>query len=128
MILVTVTGLFKEIENRESPFRYFNRVFAIVPEAGGYSILNEQLHISSPTQLQHTRALENQTTPEVPVSPSLTEDLKQKMTTALSQETNMNMAWSLKCLNEVEWNYDQALTAFQSFFKEGRIPAEAFEK
>lgn len=128
MMLVTVTGLFKEIGSTETPFRYFNRVFAIVPEGTGYCVLNEQLHISSPTQFQHRRALEKQTTAEVSISPSLTEDIKLKMTEALSHETNMNMIWSLKCLTEVEWNYDKAVAAFQAFFKGGHIPAEAFEK
>ncbi|XP_033207887.1 nuclear RNA export factor 1-like [Belonocnema kinseyi] len=128
LMLVTVTGLFKEIATTETSFRYFNRVFAIVPEGTGYCVLNEQLHVSSPTQFQHRRALEKQATTEVSISPSLTEDVKQKMTATLSNETNMNRVWSLKCLTEVEWNYDRAVAAFQTFFKAGHIPAEAFEK
>ena len=32
MMLITVTGLFKELDKKEQPVRYFNRTFIIVPE------------------------------------------------------------------------------------------------
>ena len=142
-MLVTVTGLFKEIEDENAPSRYFNRVLLIVPEGNGYCIFNEQLHISNLTQRQYKRAMKNQTNMKMTVSTvnshinsqnmltessALSEEVKQKMTLTLSQETNMNIAWSFKCLNEVQWNYDNALAAFQQFFQQELIPAEAFEK
>ncbi|XP_011151183.1 nuclear RNA export factor 1 isoform X2 [Harpegnathos saltator] len=58
----------------------------------------------------------------------LSEQIKQQMIVTLSQQTNMNFQWSLKCLHEVQWNYDNALSAFQNFFKLGQIPPEAFAK
>lgn len=58
----------------------------------------------------------------------LSEEIKQQMIVTLSQQTNMNLQWSFKCLNEVQWNYDNAFAAFQNFFKLGQIPPEAFAK
>ncbi|KAG7199785.1 hypothetical protein KM043_000448 [Ampulex compressa] len=144
MMNITVTGLFKELDGKEQASRYFNRTFIIVPEGNGYCIRNEQLHIRHPTEAQQkylaANSAETQTVaPEsVPqtssapapkaVAPQLTEDVKQRMTLTLSQQTNMNMEWSLKCLEEVQWDYNNALAAFQEFFKRGQIPAEAFTK
>ncbi|KAG9437753.1 nuclear RNA export factor 1 [Apis mellifera carnica] len=143
MMLTTVTGLFKELDKKEQPIRYFNRTFIIVPEGSGYCIRNEQLHISQPTDAQ-LRQLNNQNSETQITNPGshtpsssgtakslsvqLPEDVKQQMTMTLSQQTNMNLEWSLKCLEEVLWNYDNALSAFQEFYKRGQIPAEAFNK
>lgn len=141
-MLITVTGLFKELDKKEQPVRFFNRTFIIVPEGNGYCIRNEQLHISHPTdgQLkQLSSQTETQMTEPARQAPStsgiekvlpaqLPEDVKQQMTMTLSQQTNMNLEWSLKCLEEVLWNYDNAVTAFQEFYKRGQIPAEAFNK
>lgn len=142
-MLTTVTGLFKELDKKEQPIRYFNRTFIIVPEGSGYCIRNEQLHISQPTDAQ-LRQLNNQSSETQITNPGshtpsssgtakslsvqLPEDVKQQMTMTLSQQTNMNLEWSLKCLEEVLWNYDNALSAFQEFYKRGQIPAEAFNK
>lgn len=142
-MLTTVTGLFKELDKKEQPIRYFNRTFIIVPEGSGYCIRNEQLHISQPTDAQ-LRQLNNQNSETQITNPGsytpsssgtakslsvqLPEDVKQQMTMTLSQQTNMNLEWSLKCLEEVLWNYDNALSAFQEFYKRGQIPAEAFNK
>ncbi|XP_053990475.1 nuclear RNA export factor 1-like [Hylaeus anthracinus] len=146
MMLITVTGLFKELGKKEQPVRFFNRTFIIVPEGGGYCIRNEQLHLNNPTDSQlknlNTQLETQLLTPPAPsqapstsnvvakpaVPVQLPEEVKQQMTLTLSQQTNMNLEWSLKCLEEVQWNYDNALSAFQEFFKLGQIPPEAFNK
>lgn len=146
-MFITITGFFKEINNnKEEAIYYFNRTFIIVPEGNGYCIRNEQIHISQPTdaQLKQLRNHQSQLqqpallVPQIPsiepgmaepvAIPELTEDIKQQMIVTLSQQTNMNLEWSLKCLQEVQWNYDKAFTAFQEFFKLGQIPSEAFVK
>lgn len=150
-MLIEVTGMFKEVDGKDNLLRYFSRSFVIVPTGTGYCIQNEQLHISHPTQAQEkgTSVVAVQSPPpsysrpppppygvEFDVSqPStsgaqqpVTEDVKQQMANALCQQTNMNLEWSLKCLTEVNWNFDQAVVAFQEFFKMGRIPQEAFNK
>ncbi|XP_063981065.1 nuclear RNA export factor 1-like [Diachasmimorpha longicaudata] len=137
MMLITITGCFKEIDTKENFIRYFHRTFVIVPEGTGYCIRNEQLHLSHPTAAQEkqlvneTPSLQAPTPVPVPstsaaVDPS--DQVKQQMTLTLSQQTNMNLEWSLKCLKEVQWNFDNALAAFQEFFKRGQIPPEAFKK
>ncbi|XP_011701217.1 PREDICTED: nuclear RNA export factor 1-like [Wasmannia auropunctata] len=145
MMFITITGYFQELDNKDEPIRYFNRTFIIVPEGEGYCIRNEQLHISQPPEAlmkqlhQQLSQLNSQPTqPETPalgsaevaksVVPELSNDIKQQMTVTLSQQTNMNLEWSLKCLQETQWNYDNALSAFQEFYKRGQIPSEAFTK
>ncbi|XP_015594371.1 nuclear RNA export factor 1 [Cephus cinctus] len=142
MMLITVTGLFKELDSKEEFIRYFNRTFVIVPEGSGYCIRNEQLHISQPSEMQERKAFLEQS---VDVSgsvasgsasssassstvPVLSQVMKEQMTMTLSQQTNMNLEWSLKCLEEVQWNFDKALSTFHEFYKLGQIPPAAFEK
>ncbi|XP_029161960.1 nuclear RNA export factor 1-like [Nylanderia fulva] len=135
MMFITITGYFQELNDKEQFIRHFNRTFIIVQEGAGYCIRNEQLHINYPTEAQ-LKELSQQMQPKTPepietvqkpIAPVLTEDMRQMIAT-LSQQTNMNLNWSLKCLQEMEWNYDNALTAFQNFFKCGQIPSEAFTK
>ncbi|KAL2737440.1 nuclear RNA export factor 1-like isoform X1 [Vespula maculifrons] len=140
MMLITVTGLFDELNNKGDQLRYFNRTFIIVPRGNGYCICNEQLHISLPTEEQCKKFITDNFSAQMSNVPSgskssseirslqLTEDVKQKMALTLSQETNMNSEWSLKCLEEVHWNYENAILAFQQLFKHGQIPSEAFTK
>ncbi|XP_024870529.1 nuclear RNA export factor 1-like [Temnothorax curvispinosus] len=145
MMFITITGYFQELDNKDEPIRYFNRTFIIVPEGEGYCIRNEQLHISQPPEAQlkqlhqQLNQLNNQqpqpTTSALetvgvakPVPTDLSNDIKQQMTLTLSQQTNMNLEWSLKCLQETQWNYDNALSAFQEFYKRGQVPSEAFTK
>lgn len=143
MMFITITGYFQELDNKEQPIRHFNRTFIIVPEGRGYCIRNEQLHISQPPEAQlkqlnqqlnsqptqpEVSALLPQTSTQSAKPIELNEDIKQQMTLTLSQQTNMNLEWSLKCLQETQWNYDNALSAFQEFFKRGQIPSEAFTK
>lgn len=141
MMFITITGYFQELDTKDEPIRYFNRTFIIVPEGEGYCILNEQLHISQPSEvhLKQLHQLNNQQTqPETsalrtaevvkPITTELSNDIKQQMTVTLSQQTNMNLEWSLKCLQETQWNYNNALSAFQEFYKRGQVPSEAFTK
>lgn len=146
MMVITVTGLFDELNNKNDQLRYFNRTFIIVPRGSGYCICNEQIHISLPTEEQRKKfesehfseaemSDESKSTgpktlsslPETQIPP-LSEDVKRQMALTLSQQTNMNSEWSLKCLEEVQWNYDNAIAAFQELFKHGQIPSEAFTK
>lgn len=141
MMFITITGYFQELDNKEEPIRHFNRTFIIVPEGEGYCIRNEQLHISQPpeAQLKQLHQLSNQQTQPVtpalgsvevakPMATELSDDIKQQMTMTLSQQTNMNLEWSLKCLQETQWNYNNAFSAFQKFYERGLIPSEAFTK
>lgn len=140
MMVVTITGYFQELDKKDEPIRHFNRTFIIVPKGEGYCIKNEQLHISQPPEAQlkqlhqqlsqqteKTSALGTEAVAK-PIVTELSNDVKQQMTVTLSQQTNMNLEWSLKCLQETQWNYDNALFAFEEFYKRGQIPSEAFTK
>ncbi|XP_011861620.1 PREDICTED: nuclear RNA export factor 1-like isoform X2 [Vollenhovia emeryi] len=132
MMFITITGYFQELD-KDEPIRYFNRTFIIVPEGEGCCIRNEQWHISQPSEAQlkqlhqQLNQLRSQPQPQT-VSLETSEVVKQQMTVTLSQQTSMNLQWSLKCLQETQWNYDNALSAFHEFFKRGQIPSEAFTK
>ncbi|XP_011300743.1 nuclear RNA export factor 1-like [Fopius arisanus] len=137
MMLITITGCFKEPDRTDNTIRYFHRTFIIVPEGAGYCIRNEQLHLSHPTAAQEKQLLneaQKLPTPASEPSPSTSatvdpsDQVKQQMTLTLSQQTDMNLEWSLKCLKEVQWHYDNALAAFHEFFKRGQVPPEAFQK
>ncbi|XP_018399173.1 PREDICTED: nuclear RNA export factor 1-like [Cyphomyrmex costatus] len=145
MMFITITGYFQQLNIKEEPIRYFNRTFIIVPEGEGYCIRNEQLHISQPSEVQlkelhqklnQLNAQQTQSETETlsstevvkPIATEPDDELKKQMALTLSQQTNMNLEWSLKCLRETQWIYDNAFAAFQEFFKLGQIPSEAFAK
>jgi hypothetical protein len=53
MIVVSVTGLFRELEPaRDQPVRSFHRVFTIVPLGDGYCITKEELCVTNATDDQ----------------------------------------------------------------------------
>ncbi|XP_034934464.1 nuclear RNA export factor 1-like [Chelonus insularis] len=141
MMVITVTGIFKEIGTKDEPLRYFDRTFIIVPEGTGYCIKNEQLQLSPPTFSQANQMIEGPTVTFIPepvanvvATPSSnsasepTDETKNNMAIELSRMTNMNLNWSLKCLREVKWSFTIAVSAFNEFFQRGQIPQEAFEK
>lgn len=156
-IVITVTGLFKEVGAKDQPIRYFDRTFVIVKYGNGYCIKNEQLSLAHPTPSQERQVMNGpqatiaeqaaaaiqaqqvteqpQAQPQPQPQPSTSgapsqpnEELQRQMTVALSDQTKMNLEWSFKCLQEVQWNFETALRAFNEFFQAGRIPAEAFNR
>lgn len=140
MIVLTVTGLFKE--RHSDPKLEFVRVFqknlVIVPNNGGFCIRNELLHInnSSPSQARNafkTSAIPQPAAVSVPAVPAQLpiqpdDATKARMVEAMSQQSNMNLDWSRKCLEETQWDYNRAGYVFQELFKANKIPQEAFRK
>lgn len=142
MIVLTVTGLFKErnADPKAEHARIFQKTLVIVPNNGGFCIKNEMLHINnaSPAQSRNSFKLPAPVTPpstpstsiqQSPV-PSVTPDdsTKMKMIQAMSQQSNMNMEWSKKCLEETNWDFTRAGFVFGELFKQNKIPPEAFAK
>ncbi|XP_057318714.1 nuclear RNA export factor 1-like [Microplitis mediator] len=159
-IMITVTGLFKEVGTKDQAIRYFDRSFIIVKYGSGYCIKNEQLHLAHPTptqerqvinspqnsiaeqaaaaqasvqqvpqqqqQQQPQQQLQAQPQPSTSGTSEPNQQLQHQMTVALMEQTKMNLEWSFKCLQEVQWNFDTAIRAFNEFFQAGRIPPEAF--
>lgn len=139
MIVMTVTGIFKEkdSEQRSEYFRTFQKTLVIVPNNGGFCIRNELLHINnaSPTQARNafTSTIDvQQINPlfqsSIAQQPQADESNKIKMIEMMSQQSNMNVEWSKKCLEETQWDFNRALYVFQELFKESKIPQEAFVK
>lgn len=139
MMLVTVTGMFKEIGTKDEALRFFNRTFIIIPQGEGYCICNEQLHIFQPTEAQENAAkvqLANlaqvagspQVTPGTSMtSPQISDNDKSMLAHTLSQQTNMTLEWSFKCLEECKWSYENSIATFQTCLAQNQIPSEAFK-
>jgi nuclear RNA export factor len=142
MICLTVTGLFKE--RHSDPKLEFTRIFqktlVIVPNNGGFCIRNEMLHINNASPIQARNAFKTpaivptpQVIPQQQQQPNtstqqLDDATKMRMIEAISQQTNMNLEWSRKCLEETTWDYNRAVFVFQELFKKNQIPQEAFTK
>jgi hypothetical protein len=54
--------------------------------------------------------------------------MKQQMVEGLAAQSGMNMHWAKKCLDESNWDIQQAIYTFSEPSKTGTIPAEAFIK
>lgn len=140
-MVLTVTGLFKEkSSDLKSEFaRIFQKTLVIVPNNGGFCIRNELLHINNANPSQNRNAFKapaivSSPTPQPQPQTATTsqqqpdEATKMRMIQAMSQQSNMNLEWSRKCLEETTWNFDRAAFTFQELFKQNKIPAEAFAK
>lgn len=123
LILLTVTGLFKERTTNENNLllRSFQRTLVIVPSGSGFCIRNEMLHINNVTYHQEKKAFKviiqhpTQTTslpvvqpvqvipqPSLPSTSTvgLDEQTKMQMVQAMSQQSNMNLEWSTKYVKQ----------------------------
>jgi nuclear RNA export factor len=135
MIVLTVTGLFKE-RNTNPKLEYvriFQKTLVIVPNNGGFCIMNELLHINNASGYQSKNAFKTPvvapSTPQPVAGSSGPDDAtKLQMVQAISQQTNMNIEWSRKCLEETNWDFTRAGFVFSELFKQGKIPPEAFVK
>ncbi|XP_017029008.1 nuclear RNA export factor 1 [Drosophila kikkawai] len=56
------------------------------------------------------------------------ENTKMQMIQAMCAQSQMNLAWSRKCLEETNWDYNHAAYVFEKLFKDNQIPPEAFVK
>lgn len=142
MIVLTVTGLFKErnTDPKAEHARIFQKTLVIVPHNGGFCIKNEMLHINNATPAQARNSFKTpapvtppstiQTSTSIQPATSGTPDdsTKMKMIQAMSQQSNMNMEWSRKCLEETSWDFARAGYVFGELFKQNKIPPEAFAK
>ncbi|XP_034474938.1 nuclear RNA export factor 1-like [Drosophila innubila] len=147
MMVFTVTGLFKELTGatdalQSYELRYFVRTFVVVPQNAGFCIRNETIFITSATVEQTHEFERSQTTnpslnslqcqsaavaTNVNIS-SLSDETKMQMVQNLSTQSQMNLDWSHKCLEETNWDFNQAIYVFEKLFKENKIPPEAFIK
>lgn len=145
MVVLTVTGLFKErhTDPKQEYARTFQKTLVIVPNNGGFCIKNELLHVNNASKQQARVAFQAPAiAPSAPMNsqpvqaaspqqgPSRAPDdaTKVQMIQAMSQQSNMNVEWSRKCLEETQWDYQRAGFVFSELFKQNKIPPEAFVK
>jgi nuclear RNA export factor len=140
MIVLTVTGLFKERNPNAEYARTFQKTMVIVPNNSGFCIMNEMMHVNNASQNQARNAFKAPiiANPQMPVAqPSLStqpqqlapdEATKMQMIQAMCQQSNMNVEWSRKCLEETNWDFQRAGFVFAELFKQNKIPPEAFAK
>lgn len=147
MILLTVTGLFKERrpDKNAEYVRSFQRSLVIVPNNNGFCIRNELLHINNASVLQEKCFMNpaQLNANQMPVQPNMlptnsmaagpvpgapNDVLKMQMVQAMSQHSNMNIDWSRKCLEETNWDFNKAGLIFTELHQQNKIPPEAFVK
>jgi nuclear RNA export factor len=152
MIILTVTGLFKErnVNSKNEYIRAFQKTLVIVPNQGGFCIKNEMLHLNNASQMQAKNIFKTPSSSSSSSSLSapaninnqiqqaqishqqqpqtLDDSTKLRMIEAMSQQSNMNLEWSKKCLEETSWDFSRAGYVFQELFKQNKIPPEAFVK
>lgn len=114
----------------------------IVPNNGGFCIKNEMMHINNASPFQARVAFQTPapstsqimpaqpmpTTPLQGIAATPDDSTKMQMIQAMSQQSNMNMEWSRKCLEETTWDFQRAVYVFGELFKQNKIPPEAFVK
>ncbi|XP_006869180.1 PREDICTED: nuclear RNA export factor 2-like [Chrysochloris asiatica] len=129
MLCFSVSGLFSEVEGVHQPHVCtFTQTFIAIPaNNSSLCIVNEQLSVNDggPNKTQ------NSSTP-VPTSlssskPTLSEE-QENMVQAFAIQSGMKREWSLKCLEDNEWNYTIAGQVFTILKAEGTIPEEAFKQ
>ena len=146
MVVLTVTGLFKERNsNPKAEYaRTFQKTMVIVPNNGGFCIKNEMMHINNASHSQAKNAFKapiiassqliaqpmtsTSSAPTQPQQGAPDDATKVQMIQMLSQQSNMNVEWSRKCLEETNWDYQRAGFVFGELFKQNKIPPEAFVK
>ncbi|KAK6644792.1 hypothetical protein RUM43_001065 [Polyplax serrata] len=157
LINLTVSGVFREPNpsniTTSWPVRHFSRAFLIVPVGQGFCITNDMLFItnatdteikhafkeetSSSTILQSPSTSNNNSAAEKPPNLStpvagnplqMDDTIRFQMVETLVARTGMNFAWSKKCLDETQWDFDRAIWTFGELQAKGSIPAEAFIK
>ncbi|CAB4064679.1 NXF [Lepeophtheirus salmonis] len=116
LMTFTVTGLFKEREKKGEPIRHFNRMFVVVPQGSGFVIINDLLYITNPPK-------EKADIP-FPVVPD--NSAKEFKASQISQKTGMTINWSIKCLEQTNWDVNQALAAFETAKSQGKNTSRCF--
>lgn len=138
LMVASVTGLFREREERHSNIRWFQRVFIIVPFNGGFCVVNDQLHISCATSEQVKSAFKAPVQAPAPVAAPLSavntapaavvDPTRQQMIISFSTQSGMNQEWSSKCLEENNWDFERAAYTFTELMKNNQVPPAAFIK
>ncbi|EPY72502.1 nuclear RNA export factor 2-like protein [Camelus ferus] len=139
MLCFSVNGVFKEalalptkdpVEGRsQGSVRAFTRTFITTPASySSLFIVNDELFVRD-TSLKKTLSTFSISvpTPSASSMPTLSQE-QQQMVQDFSTQSEMNLQWSQKCLQDNDWNYTRAGQVFTTLKAEGKIPEEAFKQ
>ncbi|XP_004531112.1 nuclear RNA export factor 1 [Ceratitis capitata] len=122
MVLITIA--------MQPQIRFFKKT--IEPSNAPQQINHEAAGLSN--SLQNRLSINQPSTSTVaaatlqPAQVGIDESTKIQMVQALCAQSNMNIEWSKKCLEETNWDYNHAAFVFDKLHKENKIPPEAFIK
>jgi len=117
-LVITVHGEFEEPQN--SKIRSFDRTFVLGPGgANGVRVISDSLTIRA---YGGNGAYQPEAQEEAPPMSEAQE--KEAMAIEVSKATGMNMQYSVMCLEQSGWSYQDALAAFAN--AKDSIPAEAY--
>ncbi|XP_791276.4 nuclear RNA export factor 1 [Strongylocentrotus purpuratus] len=143
LLCFTVSGTFKEVSGKSNDdvVIAFSRVFLATHHPNtGLCIINDQLCLRPATSQQKSSFASPGPTPStspvnVPTSmpapmqaPQGLSPAHQTMLAEFMRVSGMNADWSMKCLVENNWNYENSGKVFTSLKSEGKIPPEAFKQ
>ncbi|KAM4617303.1 nuclear RNA export factor 1 isoform 2-T3 [Discoglossus pictus] len=130
LLCFVVNGIFKEAEGQSSdPVRAFSRVFIAVPGSdGGLLLVNDEQFIRNATTEEIRKAfITPAPTPSSSPVPVLA-PVPNEMVQGFILFSGMNAEWSQKCLQDNNWDFEQAAQIFLKLKAEGKIPDVAFLK
>ncbi|XP_060039170.1 nuclear RNA export factor 2-like isoform X2 [Erinaceus europaeus] len=129
MLCFSVYGVFKEVDGiSQGSVRAFTRIFIATPgNNSGLCIVNDVLLVRNATASEAQRAFPTPVPTPTSSSLPILSQLQQEMVQAFSTQSGMKLDWSLKCLQDNDWNYTRAGEIFIKFKMEGKIPKEAFQ-
>jgi nuclear RNA export factor len=139
MIVLVINGIYLEHhKNKNRMPRFFCRMFTIVPQAGGFVIINDQLMVGSATNQQK---MKYEVKPDAQMnsvsslgssgsSSSTLNTMKDenKLIEAFALDTKMTAAFSRQCLEENNYDFNAAIEVFRQLNKMNMIPQEAFAR
>ncbi|RYP40705.1 hypothetical protein DL769_011726 [Monosporascus sp. CRB-8-3] len=118
-MIITIHGEFddQDPDTMKTAKRSFSRTLILgpgVPDRNPIRVISDMLTLKAYNPLQPVQSLQ----------PSDQEVQKQQMVLELSKQTGMTPEYSKLCLEGVNWNFEQALIAFNE--KKAQLPPDAF--
>lgn len=125
LVNIVVSGLFVEVWRRQKQTRSFTRTFLIVPQEGGYFIVNDIFMVGNSTHCQRQKY----PAPRVSSSstPGGSSGDSDDSVSLIARLTGMNIKMSKQLLDESNLSVETALTMFKELNDRGAIPDEAFK-
>ncbi|EMR10773.1 hypothetical protein PNEG_00921 [Pneumocystis murina B123] len=123
-IQIILHGIFFELKGKRETKKSYDRTFIIGPDNGNITIRSDML-IIRPYGGNNSFCINKQD--ETLSSNNTYEEQKQFMLNEISKKTGLNQKFSLMCLEQNQWNMEQAMNNFNILKEKGVIPLEAFK-